>query len=74
MRAHLARGIDTCHLVDREGLVGCPRAGHDVDVSRCLTCSELLLAVRDPDGRLVEIRCSPPPRDVRAPWQLLGAP
>jgi hypothetical protein len=72
MHAPLARGLDTCHLVDRDGLVGCPRVGHDVDAARCLTCSELLLAVRDRQGTVREIRCTPPPRDVRTPWDLLG--
>jgi hypothetical protein len=71
MHAPLARGLDTCHLVERDGLVGCPRAGHDVAVGRCLTCRELLLAVRDGAGTVREIRCTPPPRDVRSPWDLL---
>jgi hypothetical protein len=72
VHAPLARGLDTSHVVDDDGLVGCPRAGHDVDVSRCLTCSELLVVVRDHQGDIREIRCTPPPRRVRTPWGLLG--
>jgi hypothetical protein len=72
LHAPLARGLDTCHLVDGDGFVGCPRVGHDVDVARCLSCSELLLAVRDRTGVVREVRCTPPPRDVRSPWDLLG--
>jgi hypothetical protein len=70
----LGRWIDTSHLVDRHGLVGCPHLGRDVEASRCLTCPERLLVVRDSDGELQEIRCNPPPREVRSPWDLLLAP
>jgi hypothetical protein len=71
MRSPLVSRLDTTHLVDEHGLVGCPRAGEDVPASRCLSCAELLLAVRDADGQLIEIRCVPPTRTIRAPWDLI---
>jgi hypothetical protein len=74
MRNPFTSSVDTVHLVDAEGLVGCPRAQRDVAASSCLTCAELLLAVRSADGQLVEIRCTPPSRTVRTPWDLLLSP
>jgi hypothetical protein len=67
-----SRLLDTSHLVDEHGLVGCPRAGQDLDADRCLTCPELLVAVRASDGHLVEIRCNAPVRPARSPWDLLA--
>jgi hypothetical protein len=71
VRRPLTFHLDTSHLVDTDGRVGCPRAERDVDASACLACAELLLAVRGADGQLVEIRCTPPPRRVHTPWDLL---
>jgi hypothetical protein len=70
-RSH-ARLLETSHLVDEHGLVGCPGEGRDVDATRCLHCRELLVAVRASDGHLVEIRCNVPVRPVRSPWDLLA--
>lgn len=45
------------HLVDRFGLVGCPRQGRDVSVEACLVCRELVSVEGDGVGSLTEIRC-----------------
>jgi hypothetical protein len=71
VRSSLTRTLETSHLVDEVGLVGCPRRRHDVEASRCLTCAHLLLAVRSADGELTEIRCTPPPGLIRTPWFLV---
>lgn len=47
------------HLVDPDGLVGCPRQCRDVPVDECLGCRELLAVERTPEGRLDAIRCTP---------------
>jgi hypothetical protein len=71
MRNPLVSRLETIHLVDEHGMVCCPRGGADVCASRCLSCVELLIAVRDADGQLIEIRCVPPSRTTRAPWDLM---
>jgi hypothetical protein len=71
MRSPFVSRLETTHLVDGNGLVGCPQAGSDVPAARCSSCAELLLAVRDADGQLIEVRCVPPSRSIRFPWDLL---
>ncbi|MFP4311867.1 MAG: hypothetical protein ACLFS9_07800, partial [Nitriliruptoraceae bacterium] len=50
-RAHRIR------VVDRFGLVACPRERRDVPVTSCLACRQLLEVVRDEEGDPVQIRC-----------------
>jgi hypothetical protein len=71
VRRSLSRSLDTTHLVDGDGLVRCPRSEHDVEAWRCLSCPQLLAAVRTADGELTEIRCTPPASPLRTPWFLV---
>jgi hypothetical protein len=57
------------HLVDEDGLVGCPWRRADVTVERCLTCRRLRGVLRDGDA-VTEIRCEgpqPPTSSVLVP-------
>jgi hypothetical protein len=71
VRSRLSCGSAAAHLVDPDGLVWCPRSQRDLEAVSCLACAELRLAIRDRAGELTEIRCTPPPRQVSAPWDLL---
>lgn len=64
-------------LVDRFGLVACPRRQRDVPVRSCLTCRQLLEVVRDEDDQISEIRCravgeAQAPETTPHPYGLLG--
>lgn len=54
--ATIARRVQR-RIVDTFGMVGCPRLGRDVGLDACLACRDLVGAVRDADGEVVEIRC-----------------
>jgi hypothetical protein len=53
----VTRHVRDLRVVDRFGLVACPRRGRDVPVRTCLTCRQLLEVRRDEDDRIVELRC-----------------
>lgn len=69
--------VHDLRVVDRFGLVGCPRRGRDVPVRTCLACRQLLDVVRDEDEDIVEVRCRAAgegryPEDSPHPFGLLG--
>lgn len=51
---HRAREL---RVVDRFGLVACPRRGRDVPVATCLACPELVAVDSDEHERVTELRC-----------------
>jgi hypothetical protein len=73
----LTRHVRDLRVVDRFGLVACPRRGRDVPVRTCLACRQLLEVHRAEDDRILEIRCRAAgageiPEQQPHPYGLLG--
>ncbi len=73
----LIRHVRDLRVVDRFGMVACPRRGRDVPVRTCLTCRQLLELRRDDDDQIVELRCRSAgegqlPEQPPHPFGLLG--